>query len=213
MFAVLMVMGCKANVNTGTQSFAVAFSAVGGTVSAKVDGKEITNGALIARGKTVTFTAHPQSGMKVSHWTGIENAGDKVTVSLTVNAAVSVTAECTAIMHTVAFTQPEHGTLKATVGGKSIAAGAPVEKGKTVVFIAEAADRYNVDGWTLDGTAVNGTNAVYVLPVTKAVEVKVNFTAASAAVSQFPILFANPEHGTLEAQKADNTNFVSGGEV
>ena len=378
MLAASMVMGCKQPSVTVT-AYPVSFSAVGGTVTASVDGKAIKNGDLIGVGKEVTFTAHPQSGMQVARWTGIENAGDKGTVSLTVKAGVSVTAECTAIMHTVTFAQPEHGkltasidgkdftggavaegktvlfkaepdkgyavkqwtgagkeggtdktvaltvektsavsvefideeslvekytvsftgtlekgtlsakvdgeaftggtvqkgktvvftavpadgyrvkkwtgtdnpastdktavltvkenatvsvefestgtqtfkvsfsagdngTLKAMVDNKEITSGSPVEKGKTVVFIPTAAEHYTISGWTLDGTAVNGTASVYILTVTKPAKVKVHFAAGSAAVPQFPILFVNPAHGTLTAKKAD-ANFISGTHV
>lgn len=209
MFAAIMVMGCKANVNTGTQGFAVAFSAVGGTVSAKVDGKEIKNGALIAAGKTVTFTAHPQNGMKVARWIGIDNTGDKVTVSLTVNAAVSVTAECTAITHTVAFTQPEHGTLKATVDGEAFTGGT-VQKGKTVVFIAAPADGYRVKQWTgTDNPASTDNTAV--LTVKENATVSVEFESTAIPMQTFTVSFIQPKLGSLKAQ-LDGEPFT-GGEV
>ena len=83
MLAASMVMGCK-QPSVTVNSYPVSFSAVGGTVTASVDGKAITNGELIGVGKTVTFTAHPQSGMQVARWTGIDKSEGKVTITLTV---------------------------------------------------------------------------------------------------------------------------------
>ena len=73
MLAASMVMGCK-QPSVTVNSYPVSFSAIGGTVTASVDGKEIKNGDLIGVGKEVTFTAHPQSGMQVSRWTGIDKS-------------------------------------------------------------------------------------------------------------------------------------------
>lgn len=62
---VFVYAGCK-QPSVTINSYPISFSAIGGTVTASVDGKAITNGEFVGVGKTVTFTAHPQSGMKVS---------------------------------------------------------------------------------------------------------------------------------------------------
>ena len=94
-----------------------------------------------------------------------------------------------------------NGTIKATVDGTEISSGAEVEQGKTVVFTATPDAGFHVKGWTLDGTAVNGTNNSYSFPVTKAAEVKVSFE--NTPLPQYAVNFSvEGANGTLKA-KAD----------
>ena len=210
MLAVSMVMGCKQPSVTVT-AYPVSFSAVGGTVTASVDGKEIKNGDLIGVGKEVTFTAHPQSGMQVSRWTGIDKSEGKVTITLTVKAGVSVTAECTAIMHTVTFAQPEHGKLTASIDGKDFTGGT-VQKGKTVVFTATPADGYRVKSWTgTDNPASTDKTAVLTIKENATVSVEFEYGVEVIPVPKFNVTFDTPQNGTLTAS-LDGAPFT-GGEV
>ena len=200
MLAASMVMGCKQPSVTVT-AYPVSFSAVGGTVTASVDGKAIKNGDLIGVGKEVTFTAHPQSGMQVARWTGIDKSEGKVTITLTVKAGVSVTAECTAIMHTVTFAQPEHGKLTASIDGKAFTGGA-VQKGKTVVFTAVPADGYRVKKWTgTDNPA--STDKTAVLTVKENAAVSVEFESAVIPVQKFEITLTPPTANGSVSAKVD----------
>ncbi|MFC2330180.1 MAG: hypothetical protein ACFNKL_03795, partial [Treponema sp.] len=72
-----------------------------------------------------------------------------------------------------------NGKLKAKAEGVTETAASPinVEKGKSVTFTATPDSGFHVKGWTLDGNAVNGTNNSYTLTVTKAAEVKVQFSS------------------------------------
>ena len=207
MLAASMVMGCKQPSVTVT-AYPVSFSAVGGTVTASVDGKEIKNGELIGVGKEVTFTAHPQSGMQVSRWTGIDKSEGKVTITLTVKAGVSVTAECTAIMHTVTFAQPEHGKLTASIDGKDFTGGA-VAEGKTVLFKAEPDKGYAVKQWT--GAGKEGcTDKTVALTVEKESTVSVEFIDEESLVEKYTVSFTGTlEKGTLSA-KVDGEAFTGG---
>lgn len=73
---------------------------------------------------------------------------------------------------TVNFTAGTHGSVAATVDGKSITSGSKVESGKTVVFTATPADGYVVDAWTGEGLEDAGENS-------KSVELGTsNFTAS-----------------------------------
>ena len=66
MLAASMVMGCKPNVSTGTQTFKLTFSAGdNGTLKAMVDNKEITSASPVQKGKTVVFTAVPAAGYRI----------------------------------------------------------------------------------------------------------------------------------------------------
>ncbi len=207
LLAASMMMGCKQPSVTVT-AYPVSFSAVGGTVTASVDGKAIKNGDLIGVGKEVTFTAHPQSGMQVARWTGIDKSEGKVTITLTVKAGVSVTAECTAIMHTVTFAQPEHGKLTASIDGKDFTGGA-VAEGKTVLFKVEPDKGYAVKQWT--GAGKEGcTDKTVALTVEKESAVSVEFIDEESLVEKYTVSFTGTlEKGTLSA-KVDGADFTGG---
>ena len=74
---------------------AITFSVegdTGGTLEAKVDGKEITSGNEVEQGKTVTFTTKTNDGYRVKGWTLDGNAvnGTAETYTLTVSQAATV---------------------------------------------------------------------------------------------------------------------------
>ena len=98
-----------------------------------------------------------------------------------------------------------NGKLKAKAEGVTETATSPinVEKGKTVTFTATPDSGYRVKGWTLDGTAVNGTNNSYTFSVTKAVNVQVSFESNSTPLSKYTVTFSvDGGNGKLKA-KAD----------
>ena len=70
--AALMIAGCKTNVSSTPETFAVTFSAgEHGTLKAKAEGiaETETSPITIEQGKTVTFRATPDSGYRVKGWT------------------------------------------------------------------------------------------------------------------------------------------------
>ena len=80
----------------------------------------------------------------------------------------------------VTFSAEEHGTLKAKADGVTETNKSPisVEKDKTVVFTAVPEKGYEVEKWTVNGTAVaNNVSTTYSHKVTAAVTVKVSFKA------------------------------------
>ena len=98
-----------------------------------------------------------------------------------------------------------NGTLKAKADGVAETDKSPivVQKGKTVTFTAAPDSGYRVKGWTLDGTAVNGTNNSYAFSVTKAVNVQVSFESNSTPLSKYTVTFSVDDgNGKLKA-KAD----------
>lgn len=179
MLAASMVMGCKPNVSTGTQTFKLTFSAGdNGTLKAMVDNKEITSGSPVPKGKTVVFTAVPADGYRVKKWTGTDNSAstDKTAV-LTVkeNATVSVEFESTAVpvqKFNVTFTQPKLGSLKAQLDGIPFTGG-EVEQGKVIVFTADIPDCCRITQW--NGTDIPAhTNPLATLTVSASVMVSVD---------------------------------------
>jgi len=106
--------------------------------------------------------------------------------------------------HAITFSvDGANGTLKAKADGIDETETSPinVEKGKEVTFTATANDGYRGKGWTLDGSAVNGTNTEYKLTVSKPATVKVSFEAIHKP--KHAITFSvDGANGTLKA-KAD----------
>lgn len=179
MLAASMVMGCKPNVSTGTQTFKLTFSAGdNGTLKAMVDNKEITSGSPVQKGKTVVFTAAPAAGYRVKKWTGTDNpASTDKTAVLTVkeNATVSVEFESTAVpvqKFNVTFTQPKLGSLKAQLDGLPFTGG-EVEQGKVIVFAADIPDCCRITQWNGTDTPAH-TNPLATLTVSASVTVSVD---------------------------------------
>ena len=188
-FLTLLFTACpNANGNKPTTpKYQVTFSVEGanGTLTATVDKKSITSPAPIEKDKTVTFTATPDAGYRVKSWTLNEVAvnGTNKSYSLKIEKEVTVKVHFEKLppeLVMVTFSvEGANGTLKAKADGIAETNTSPisVEKGKTVTFTAKASDGYRIKAWTLDGNAVNGTNNSYTLTVTKAAEVKVQFSS------------------------------------
>ena len=180
-----------------------------GTVTAS---PEIPEDKQVAKDTEIIFTAKADDGYRVNTWgispsSAIQSGGGKgettAKVKITANTTVNVSFEAIP-KHAITFSvDGANGTLKAKVDGGDIASGKEVEEGKTVTFTATANDGYRVKGWTLDGTAVNGTNNSYSFTVSKAVAVKVSFEDASTPLPKHKITFSvEGANGMLKA-KAD----------
>lgn len=73
--------------------YTVSYSAgANGSVSAEVSGSAISNNAEVASGETVTFTASPNSGYKVTDWTvnGVSQGVTATTLDVVISAITSV---------------------------------------------------------------------------------------------------------------------------
>ena len=99
----LAFIGCKQPVGaksdesgTSTHKHKVTFSVDGanGTLKAKVDGAEISSGNKVEQGKTVEFTAEPNTNFAVDKWTNggsdIPEAGANETYNHTVTANANI---------------------------------------------------------------------------------------------------------------------------
>ena len=191
------VIGCKHNVTNNTpETCSVTFGVdgTGGTLKAKVEGgSEINSGNTVEQGKTVTFTATPDTGYKVKGWTldGVAVNGANASYALKVSKAANVKVSFEKLppeLFAVTFNvDGAGGTLKATADGVAETETSPiaVEHGKTVAFIATPAAGYRVKGWTLDGTAIAeaGTNTEYTLTVTKPATITVSFQPKKALLT------------------------------
>ena len=119
----------------------------------------------------------------------------------------------------VTFSAGEHGTLKAKADSVTETDKSPisVEKDKTVVFTAVPEKGYEVEKWTVNGTAVaNNVSTTYSHKVTAAVTVKVSFKAlpppavavTGVTLDQATVTLVEQETVTLKAtvkpEKATN---------
>ena len=150
----LLFTACPNNAGGGgtpsTPKHAVTFSVEGGNgmLKAEVDGTEINSGDKVEQGKTIVFTATPDSGFHVKGWTldgkpvaeaGI-NTEYKLTVTKPATVKVSFESNSTPLpQYAVNFSvEGGNGTLKAKADGVAETAASPisVQKGKTVTFTA-----------------------------------------------------------------------------
>ena len=106
----------------------------------------------------------------------------------------------------VTFSAGEHGTLKAKADGVTETDKSPisVEKDKTVTFTATPADGYEVEKWTVNGTAVaNNVSTTYSHKVTAKIEVKVSFKAKLPSAVAVTGVTLNKSELTLEEGKSE----------
>ena len=106
----------------------------------------------------------------------------------------------------VTFSAGEHGTLKAKADSVTETDKSPisVEKDKTVVFTAVPEKGYEVEKWTVNGTAVaNNVSTTYSHKVTAAVTVKVSFKALPPPAVAVTGVTLNKSELTLEEGKSE----------
>jgi|GEM_PF-345834 len=152
------VIGCKHNVNNKPETFNITFGVdgTGGTLKATVDGSEINSGNTVEQGKTVTFTATPDTGYKVKGWTldgkAVEN-NTSDSYPLKIEKAVTVT---------VCFEKLPPGKASYTVKHyqEKIEGGYPAEP-------AESENQNGTVGANAAYTAKNYTGFTYKSALTK----------------------------------------------
>ena len=170
---------------TTQNKYNITFSVEGGhgTFTAAIDGESVpslkTKPIQIEYGKTLVFTAEADTGYEVDKWTGAApDEHNKNRATLTVSADVTVTVSFKRKVYPVSFEyKGGNGTLTATMDG-TVFNGGKVAHGKEVRFMAEAADGYTVQKWTLNGAVVNGTVDTYLLKITDVSTVQVFFERA-----------------------------------
>ena len=218
----LLFTACPNNVGGGgtpsTPKHAVTFSVDGGngTLKAKVDGTKINSGDKVEQGKTIVFTATPDSGFHVKGWTldgkPVAEAGTNTEYKLKVTKAATVKVSFEAIpptKYTVTLTQTEHGTVTAS---PEIPEDKQVLKDTLITFTAQAKDGYKVDKWTVTpaealqaGTGADESESAKV-KITADTTVSVSFIKKTYAIT-FSV--EGGTGGTLEA-KVDGKEISSG---
>ena len=214
-----LVTGCKQNVSSTPEMFAVTFSAEEhGAVEATVGGKAITTGSAVQKDTTVVFTAKPTDGYKVKNWTldGKTVNEDKAVYSLKITKAVTVTVsfekinEPPASKRKVTFSvDGKNGTVTAKVGEHNITVGAEVEHGATVTFTATPDEGYMVNKWAIEGgsfesgTGTDG-NSTAKVKITAAVTVKLSFKVKAEGTVKYTV-----EHWLQNVADNEYTLFAS----
>ena len=224
LLAAVFTIGCKTDTGSGDpapETFAVAFSVDGanGTLKAKADGIAETDKSpiVVQKGKTVTFTATPDSGYRVKGWTldgaAVNGTNNSYTFSVTkaVNVQVSFESNSTPLSkYTVTFSvDGGNGKLKAKADGVAETTASPitVEKGKTVTFTATPKNGYKVDKWTITGGTFEsgtGTEGSTTAKVTITANTKVNVSFKTETITppsptEFTVEMTHGEHGTVTA--------------
>ena len=75
----LLLPRCRRAQAAAIRPVTVTFSAgEGGTLTAMVDGVEISSGDKVVYGKEVVFTATPETGYSIGSWSGISGSGNPV---------------------------------------------------------------------------------------------------------------------------------------
>ena len=218
----LLFTACPNNVGGGgtpsTPKHAVTFSVDGGngTLKAKVDGTKINSGDKVEQGKTIVFTATPDSGFHVKGWTldgkPVAEAGINTEYKLTVTKPATVKVSFEAIpptKYTVTLTQTANGKVTAS---PEIPEDKQVLKDTLITFTAQAKDGYKVDKWTVTpaealqtGTGADESETAKV-KITADTTVSVRFIKKTYAIT-FSV--EGGIGGTLEA-KVDGKEISSG---
>ena len=190
-----ILLGCKTNVTT---SIAVTGVTLDKATVTLIEQETVTLKATVkpanAANKKVTWSsdkpdvaAVDKDGKVTAHKAG--EATITVTTTdggKTASCKVTVTAKAPPTpTYVISFSvDGTGGTLKAKADGVTETDKSPisVEKDKTVTFTAKPADGYEVEKWTVNGTAVaNNVSTTYSHKVTTAVMVKVSFKALPPA--------------------------------
>ncbi len=152
------------------QSFTVAYQTVGagtGTVSATLNtsATPVASGDTVPYGSSVTLTAVPGEHSMVKEWrvNGKAVAGNQQTLvvsDITANQSIDVELVET-ISFQVIFDAGSGGQISAAKENRPIASGSNVEAYSKLQFTAEPEPGKMVDGWTINGEAVEGHYSRY----------------------------------------------------
>ena len=168
----------------------------------------VKNGDQVPRNKRLRVQATPDEGYVVTHYiinnVEKENLGNEysefVTSDLTISARVAP-----ATLHTVTITQPEHGTLKVTDGGKEVTSGDQKYFGTRLSFELTPETGYEIEYWIVNGkknspSTIAGFENKGTLTVREDVTVTAQLKEADTK-TMVPVTLVKPEHATIKAYK------------
>ena len=168
----------------------------------------VKNGDQVSRNKRLRVQATPDEGYVVTHYiindVEKENLGNEysefVTSDLTISARVAP-----ATLHTVTITQPEHGTLKVTDGGKEVTSGDQKYFGTRLSLELTPETGYEIEYWIVNGKKFSpSTKAGFENKGALTVREDVTVTAQlkeAGTKTMVPVTLVKPEHATIKAYK------------
>ena len=137
-------------------TFLLTFHVTGadyGSLVVTVDSTPVSSGETIEHGKTVTFTATPQSDYcRVKEWTDNDEAvnGSKTTYTITGYASEhTITIEFEPVTFPVRFGDG----ITVTANGAVISSGDRVQQGSMMTFTALPAEGYVIKEWIVNGAS------------------------------------------------------------
>ena len=177
--------------------------ASGGTLTAATDKNETvkTNTNWI-KGTKITFTAKPSTSYSVSEWTvnGTKQTTTGNTLTLTVDKTLDVQVAFAITSYTLNFgVEGGNGTLTAKNGENPINSGVAIPSGTKITFTATPAAGYEVDTWTVNGTAQAEKSNTFTLSITDKTDVKVSFKPIPEVIEKFVVTYSSGVGGTISA--------------
>lgn len=152
-----------------------------GTIAATANGTEFASGGQLDGGQTIVFTVAPNSGFRVTGWSGLpegaEVSADKNTATVSaLSGSLDITANLEVILqYTVIIENATHGSIVALVDGKPFQSGDTVPDGTQVTFTAAPDDYWMLKEWT---GAASGSDKTVTLTVSSDITVGATFTEA-----------------------------------
>jgi cell surface protein len=150
------IAGCQPKITPTAVYYTVTLQvtgAEGGTLTAKTDGKTLTNNEKVKVGTKVRFIANPKSaeGYTVGAWTGTDAAVGTGAVELIITQDVNVTVAFVKITRygVITFGASEGGSISAKVEGDTdnLQSDGKAPYGSIVTFTAIPEDGYVFDRW------------------------------------------------------------------
>ncbi|MFH1717286.1 MAG: hypothetical protein ABIF19_08050 [Planctomycetota bacterium] len=173
---------------TANQSVSVSFKRLqyAVTASAGTGGSVSPGSATVEHGGSVTFSATPDEGYEVDHWSGggqTQTGGMSFTLS-NVTSSLNVSVTFKQLQYTV--------TASAGTGGSVSPESTTVLHGGSVTFSATPDDGYEVDQWSGGGQTQSGGTSFTLSNVTSNQSVSVTFRE-----SQYTIDASAGPHGSV----------------
>ena len=157
-----------------------------GTLSATVDGSDITIDEMVKEGKGIVFTASPSNSRT------LQNLSEESLVTMQFEQIPTY-----AVTFDVVYGINGHGTLSATVDGSGITTGEMVEEGKDIVFTASPHTGYRVIEWRCNYFPVSGntSNSYTLQNLSEESLVTVQFEQIPTYAVTFDVVYGINGHG------------------
>ena len=173
---------------------------------------EVQSGDQVPRMTYLTIKATPEEGYMVTHYiiNRVEQESNGTSINkmvfenLTISAQVVQSRPCT-----VTITQPEHGTLKVTSGGKDVQSGTQINSGAMLALEITPEAGYEIEYWIVNGKKSlpnadpdyrNKTVLKLMDDITISAQLKVEGTK-----TMVPVTIVNPEFATIKAYKGTSS--------